>query len=105
MSVNCQHSSPSGGALERDVLNFSSLLLGRGGGGGMAPGRGGEGMNDHSKLEARQNSISWLAYPGVHTTQESSQFTILYVVHQQNVRKIVWLCKYSHTVYMEYGNP
>jgi hypothetical protein len=44
---------------------FSSFLLGRGEGGGeggrgegVAP-RGGEGMNDHSKLEARQNSISW----------------------------------------------
>ncbi len=51
--------------LERDVLQ-SSLGAGGGGGGGwrrggedVAPWGGGEGMNDHSKLEARQNSISW----------------------------------------------
>ncbi len=42
---------------------FSSLLLGRGRGEGVASGGG--GMNDHSKLEARQNSISWHILHGV----------------------------------------
>jgi hypothetical protein len=59
MSVNCQHSSPSGGAGEGCSPVFFWGGGGGGGGRGVAPGRGGEDMNDHSKLEARQNSISW----------------------------------------------
>jgi hypothetical protein len=53
MSVNCQHSSPSGGAGE----GCSPVFFW--GEGGERGGARGEGMNDHSKLEARQNSISW----------------------------------------------
>ncbi len=56
---------------------FSSLLLGGGGGGG-GGAKGGGGMNDHSKLEARQNSISWhiLAFRLLHLEGSS-----LYNVH------------------------